>query len=191
MAGENLQERKRISEIYARAFYDLTAQQGMTDIVLEQLNLLDELLRGEPLLYQVFSSTLVTMDERDAILKKLGGSLEPVLQSFLSVMNRRNRLGLLPEVIRAYSKEDFDRKNKIQVSLYTASPVDKNMMDEIVSILREYLLKEPIVSYQVRPELLGGFVAKAGDFLIDGSVRTKIKELQKQLIMRGEDEIQG
>jgi F-type H+-transporting ATPase subunit delta len=191
MAGENLQERKRISEIYARAFYDLTAQQGMTDIVLEQLNLLDELLRGEPLLYQVFSSTLVTMDERDAILKKLGGSLEPVLQSFLSVMNRRNRLGLLPEVIQAYSKEDFDRKNKIQVSLYTASPVDKNMMDEIVSILREYLLKEPIVSYQVRPELLGGFVAKAGDFLIDGSVRTKIKELQKQLIMRGEDEIQG
>jgi F0F1-type ATP synthase delta subunit len=47
------------------------------------------------------------------------------------------------------------------------------------------------MSHQVRPEIIGGFVAKAGDFLIDGSVRTKIKELQKQLIMRGEDEIQS
>jgi F-type H+-transporting ATPase subunit delta len=191
MAGENLQERKRISEIYARAFYDLTAQQGTTDAVLEQLRLLDELLKSEPLLRQVFDSTLVTMEEREKLLKHLDGGLDPVLHSFLSVMNRRNRLGLLPEVIGAYLSEDDVRKNRVNVKLYTASPVDKNMMDEIVDILRDYLLKEPVMSHQVRPEIIGGFVAKAGDFLIDGSVRTKIKELQKQLIMRGEDEIQS
>jgi F-type H+-transporting ATPase subunit delta len=106
-------------------------------------------------------------------------------------MNRRNRLGLLPEVIRAFAEEDDRRKNRVQVALYTATPVDKNMMGEITDILRDYLLKEPMVHHQVRPEILGGFVAQAGDFLIDGSVKTKLSELQKQLIMRGEDEVQG
>ena len=191
MAGENLQERKHISEVYAQAFYSLTVQQGTTDTIREQLTGLGELMQQEPSLQRVFESTLITADERRAFLETLNGSLEPVLQSFLGVMNRRNRLGLLPEVIRAFAEEDDRRKNRVQVALYTATPVDKNMMGEITDILRDYLLKEPMVHHQVRPEILGGFVAQAGDFLIDGSVKTKLSELQKQLIMRGEDEVQG
>jgi F-type H+-transporting ATPase subunit delta len=191
MAGENLQERKRISATYARAFYDLAVEQGDIAPTREQMGQLGELMAAEPDLVRVFESTLISAEDRDAFLEKLNGMLYPSVRSFLGVMNRRNRLGLLPEVVAAFGEEDDSRNNRVRVKLDTATEVDKDLMEQMVGILREYLLKEPIVKHRVRPELLGGFVAQAGDFLIDGSVKTKLAEIQKRLLMRGEDEIQG
>jgi F-type H+-transporting ATPase subunit delta len=191
MAGENLQERRHIAEIYAKAFYELAVDQGAIESASEQMLLWQGLLSAQPELIRVFDSTLVLASDREAILDQLGDLLDPMVRSFFGVMNQRNRLGLIGVVVDAFIEEGNRRNDRVRVLLQTATEVDNATIEHIKSVLQKYLSKEPIVEHRVKPDLLGGFVAQAGDFLIDGSVKTKLVELQKRLLMRGEDEIQS
>ena len=53
------------------------------------------------------------------------------------------------------------------------------------------LRREPVLELTVDPTLLGGLVVRVGDNLFDGSVRTRIDTLRKQLIERSSHEIQS
>jgi F-type H+-transporting ATPase subunit delta len=191
MAGENQQERKRLGATYALALYDLAVQQNVLDSVREELKAWAEILKQEPQLIEVFDSVMVSPADREKLLGELGGAMHPVVRSFLSVMNRRRRLGLLPQVIAAFAKEDDRRNNRVNVKLSTAVTIDGHLMEEITATLRKYLKKEPIIEHQIKPNMVGGFIAQAGDLLIDGSIRTRLVMLNKSLLRRGEDEIQS
>jgi F-type H+-transporting ATPase subunit delta len=191
MAGENRQERKRLGATYALALYDLAVQQNVLDSVREELKAWGEIFKQEPQLIEVFDSVMVSPADREKLLGELGVGMHPVVLSFLSIMNRRGRLGMLPQVIVAFAKEDDRRCNRVNVKLSTAVSIDAHLMEEITAALRTYLKKEPIIEQQIKPELLGGFIAQAGDLLIDGSIRTRLVMLNKSLLRRGEDEIQS
>lgn len=191
MAGENLQQKKHIAAIYARAIYNLGVEQGNIDEILEQLKFLGSLLTEIPALGKIFESVAISADARSQILQTINGDLSPVVRSFLEVLNRRGRLGLLFDVIRAIQCEDDKRNKRINVKLFTATAMDRQLMEQVMQVLRAYLLAEPMITHQVQPELIGGFVVQAGDFLIDGSIKSRLSMLQKQLLMRGEDEIQN
>jgi F-type H+-transporting ATPase subunit delta len=191
MAGENRQEKNRVAAVYAKAVYDLAVEQGNIAAVLEQMGVLNQLLAAVPELERVFESVSLSAEIREKVLETVCGEILPDVRSFLEIMNRRNRLGLLPEVIRAMFKEDDKRNHRVNVKLCTATAIDAQLMEQIVQVLRAYLLAEPMITHQIQPELIGGFVAQAGDFLIDGSIKSKLSMLQKRLLMRGEDEIQS
>ncbi len=191
MAGENRQERKRLGTIYALALYELAAQENAVDPVREQLKVWDAIIKQEPQLIEVFDSVMVSPADREKLLNELGADMHPVVRSFLSVMNRRGRLGILPQVIVAFAKEDDRRNKRINVKLSTAVSIDGHLMEDITAALRKFLRKEPIIEHRIKPEMLGGFIAQAGDLMIDGSIKTRLVMLNKSLLRRGEDEIQS
>ncbi len=191
MAGENLQERRRLAATYALALYDLAVEKGLLEMFRSELAGWKTVLEQTPQLQAFFDSVLITEDERENFLERLGTNINPVLMSFLGVLNHRHRLGLLPEVIRAFGVEDDRRTNRIPVKLCTAVDVDSSLMDEIVARLRTFLKGEPMIEHQVDPGIIGGFIAKAGDMLIDASDVSRLSNMKKSLMKRGEDEIQS
>jgi F-type H+-transporting ATPase subunit delta len=191
MAGENQQERKRLGRTYALALYEMASEQKVLDDVRDQLKGWAEIFSQIPDLLEVFNSVMVTVGEREKLLDELGAGFHPVIMTFLKVMNRRGRLGILPQVFTAFAKEDDRRNNRIKVKLTTAVTIDAHLTEEITAALRKYLKKEPVLESCIRPEVLGGFIAQAGDLLIDGSIRTRMVMLNKSLLRRGEDEIQS
>jgi len=191
MAGENQQEKKRLGAMYALALYELATEQGSLETVLGELQAWKTLLQQEPKLIDLFESVVIPTDERERMLQSFGQGLSPVMANFLSVLNRRGRLGVLPEIIEAFSQEDDRRNNRVRVKVSTAVSVDGHLMDDLKRVLKKYLKGEPMIEHQVRPEILGGFIAHAGDLLIDGSVKTRLKAMEKSLLIRGEDEIQS
>ena len=191
MAGENLQERRKLAKTYALAMYDLAAEQGVLDAVRDQWKIWIDLLRQDPALILFFDSVVVTAEDRQRFLDQVDENFHPLLVKFLSVMNRRNRLGILPEMMDAFRDEDDLRNQRIRVKLTTAVPIDPALTQEIRQWLQKYLGKEPILEPRVKPDILGGFIALADDVLIDGSIKTRLATLQKNLLRRGEDEIQS
>ncbi len=191
MAGENRQEKKALGATYATAMYDLASEQGVLETVRDELYAWREILKREPKLSELFDSPLIPAEDREKLLRDLGQGSHPLVMNFLNTLNARGRLGILSEVIQAFSEEDDRRNNRVRVKVTTAVAVDGHLMDDLRKILRKYLNQEPIMEQRVDPEIIGGFIAHAGDLLIDGSVRTRIKALEAKLLTRGEDEIQS
>ena len=63
----------------------------------------------------------------------------------------------------------------------TAVPLEANHRDRLVLYLRDLVGKEIELTTAVDPSILAGLVARVGDRLIDGSIRTKLQDLKKSL----------
>jgi len=191
MAVKGRQERFGIAASYAKAVYELAAEQGREDQVRLQMEHLAGTLKSRPALSRFFASPVVTTVQHQDLLDQLAGQMDDLVRGVLAVMNRRKRLGLVEELVSAFFAEYDRQRSRIPTRVTTAVPVDEDQKVRIRDTLAVYLEGNPIIDYQVDRSIIGGFVARAGDVLIDGSVRAQLARITNALIARGEDEVQG
>ena len=69
--------------------------------------------------------------------------------------------------------------------MITALPLDEREKEAISNRLGKIAERKVAVDSQVDPSIIGGFIARIGDTLIDGSVHQKLETLKKNLIEVG------
>lgn len=191
MAAEDRHDRLRIAASYAQALYDLAVEKGRLDSVRSQVESVQSALAANPVLTQFFESPTVDARRRQRLVDQLAEQLDPLIVGMLTVMNRRNRLGVLGELAEAFAAEDDRRLGRVPTQVTTATAIDADQLAEIRRVVGKHIGAEPVIEHRVDPSILGGFVAQAGDTLIDSSVTTQLATAKEQFIVRGEDEIQS
>ena len=121
---------------------------------------------------------------RDAKVKALDavtvGKTSETFSSFLQVLLHRARLWVLPETADAYRKILDRRLGRVPVVLTTAAPVTDADLEAWRARLHAALGKEPVLTHEVKPALIGGAVLRVGDTVADGSVRRRLVELRSR-----------
>jgi F-type H+-transporting ATPase subunit delta len=72
-----------------------------------------------------------------------------------------------------------------QAEVTTAVPLDENDMTKLTERLGAVVGKEVVVKAEVDPEILGGIIARIGGKLLDGSTRSKLAALKRELVGTG------
>lgn len=101
--------------------------------------------------------------------------------NFIRVLAGNGRLGLLPEIAALFEVQRRDAEGTIQADLVTAFPATEEQQAGIVESLRKRLGREIELTCSVDRDLLGGAIIRAGDMVIDGSVRGKLESLGSAL----------
>jgi F-type H+-transporting ATPase subunit delta len=184
---------QRIAHTYALALLDAAEQQNQAREVLDEFDaLIGAVFQGNPELEKFLSSMAVGRDAKGAVLRDtFSGRANQTFTNFLLVVNDHDRLDLLRSILAAYRAEFERRTNKVRVLVRSAVPLPDDQRERLLSELREVLHREPVLETTVDPALLGGLEVRVGDFLFDGSVRTRIDTVKKQLIERSSHEIQS
>jgi len=113
----------------------------------------------------------------DLCEEKLDGEGENLVR--LLVANRRLTLvNLISEQFEQFRAED---EGYIVADVSTAYPLDDAEIDQITTVLQQTLEKQPRLNVQIDETLIGGVLIKAGDRVIDASVRGQIQRLAKRL----------
>jgi len=183
---------ERLARVYAEAALDAAGGPAEQDALMAELeslrtDVLDRQLRtGE-----LFSSQLISKDEKVAMLDRVfGGRVSPLLLTFLKVLNKHGRLGMIRDVISATRKLWQTRSGRLPVNLETANPLTPELEKEILSTFAKVLGADPIISASINPDLIAGFVIRVGDRVYDGSVRTRLEAMRKGMIARATEAIQ-
>ena len=79
----------------------------------------------------------------------------------------------------------------MQVRVRSAVPLADDQRERLTGELRETFGKEPVLHASVEPDLLGGLVVQVDDWVYDGSIRTRLDILRKQLVERSSHAIQS
>ncbi len=182
---------RRIANSYAQALYEVALARQQVYQVKEELTILCELLKKEPDLLTIFNAPSITIEQCKLFVDQISEGFSDTVIAFLDVLNRRRRLGLIPEIAEVFVEIDNERNNRLETAFYTVEEVDKFLKEEIESVLNDFFKKELLMEYKTSPELLGGFVVRAGDLMIDASVRSRLQEIKTDLLRRGRDEIQS
>lgn len=116
-----------------------------------------------------------------AALRRVLPEPEPLVLNLVGLLLKNGLLSDMPEIEEAY-RELVDRHQGIErATVLTAVPVNQETIDQIHTRLQEITGKTLIVQPEVSPSILGGFMARVGDRLIDGSLRSRLEELGEKI----------
>ncbi len=113
----------------------------------------------------------------DLFVEICGSGLDTEGANLIHVLADNRRLALLPEIAAVYETYRAEAESTMEAEMITAYPVDDAMRDSIAKALAARLGREVHLSATVDKNLLGGAVIRAGDLVIDGSVRGKLDKL--------------
>ncbi len=175
-----------VAEVYAQALYELAEASGQIEAYQAEL---DELVRAEqadPGYAAFMASGALSTDKREAGLEKIfRGRLSDDVLNTLLVMNRHERFGLTAALARAFELRREEASGEIEVTAISAVPLDASQQAEVAATARQLSGREPLVTYLVDAEMLGGLVLEIGDMRYDNSVRRHLRGVRQGLTERG------
>jgi F-type H+-transporting ATPase subunit delta len=115
----------------------------------------------------------------DLYLDLLKPQLDSERTNFLRVLAENFRLNVLPQIAQLFGEARTEAEKKITVTVTSATPLDKSYEAKLVKALTKRLEREVDLQTEVDESLLGGVVVRAGDIVIDGSIRGKLLRLNE------------
>jgi F-type H+-transporting ATPase subunit delta len=103
------------------------------------------------------------------------------LRALLAVLAENKRLALLPEIATQFAVARDALEQTLDVEVVLAQPADEATLERLKAALQARFKKEIAISHRIDPTLLGGALIRAGDTLIDGSVRGRLGRLADAL----------
>jgi F-type H+-transporting ATPase subunit delta len=102
--------------------------------------------------------------------------------NFLKLLLEYGRISVLPEIAEHFEVLKAKVENVVDVVITSASVIGKKQKNAISKALRERLGRDVNIETEIDENLIGGAVIKAGDVVIDGSLRSRLQGLATVLI---------
>jgi F-type H+-transporting ATPase subunit delta len=178
-------ENLTLARPYAKAAFELAKAKGALQGWSKALAALAGLSTDADV-QEMFGSPQATPALRAAVLGELcaksGQALDPLQVNFTKLLADNRRLPLLPEIAAEYELLRAEAENVLEVELRAASPVDAAAQAHISEALHKKLGRRITLKYVEDKSLIGGAVIRAGDLVIDGSIRGKLGRLSAALM---------
>ena len=171
---------KASAKRYAQAVFSLASESDQLDQWAEYLRTIAEALENEELL-NFLQHAKIPLHRKVQTIEQAFPQLAPVARNLLCVLVSRGLVELVPEVESAFQRLLLEARGIEEVEVITAVPMTDPQRERTMRLLKELRSKEVLLDSQVDSSILGGLVIRVGDKLIDGSTRTRLRSLGKQL----------
>jgi F-type H+-transporting ATPase subunit delta len=184
---------RRLARVYAESLLNAAEQNNVADQMLSELHELTTYIAGrEPFVQAFFLSGVIGKERRETALKAaFEGRCHPLLMNFLLVLNDHDRLMLFRIIDQEIRHLADLRRRHFRVLVQSAVPLAEDQKQRLENDFRKAFRLEPILEQKIEPNLLGGMIIRVGDWVFDGSVRTQLVNLRKQMREMSSHEIQS
>jgi len=176
---------------YARAAFDVAKASDAVGAWSDALNLAGRLLAEREALRFLRSPQL---DDRERLGYVIGlvtaaGGKGGVFagddergNNFLKLLIEYDRLGVMPEIAERFDALKADLENTVDVTVTSAVPLSDAQREQIAKALKSRLGRDVRLESETDESLIGGAVIRAGDVVIDGSLRARLEGLANALV---------
>ncbi len=171
-----------IARRYAEAIFGLALKQNTLDRTLEDMQGLAQLFSKHTLAYLLREPKVPAQRKEKALRDALGTKVLPTSLNLALLIVQRGLVDLMPNIAKELERMALDHKNQARAEVTTAAPMDEKQQTLVKQALESKTGKTILLQTKVRPEILGGVVARVGDQVIDGSVQQRLQALKRQLL---------
>ncbi len=178
---------------YAEALLAAARKQNQVDTVVGELEeFLRDVFDGQPQVAELLTSPAVGAEQKDRLLVGMTeGRATPTLIQFLRVVNRNDRLALLPTIGREAAAIRDRMLNRRPVMVRSAEALTGEQLTELSRKIAHLIGGEPVIQVVVDPSLIGGLIIQAGDEVYDLSVRSRLQQMRRRIVEEKVHEIRG
>ncbi len=165
---------------YAQAMFELAQEQQQADAWQADLQSM-ALAAGDKAVLDVLENPAVSRQQKDDMLARATRDVSPMVMNLIGLLVSRGTIRLLSEISNEFDRLLDESRGIASGSVITAVPIDekeqKKLNVEIGGLMKKTVELEPAVD----PDILGGMVVRVGGKLLDGSTRSKLAALKRQL----------
>lgn len=174
-------EKTTIARPYATAVFELASETDRLGEWSETLNLLQQVIANEHMQPVLDSPKLDAGALADLVIDICGERLDEQGQNLIRILTRAGRLALTPQVYQLYEQKRLAAENIIEVDVHSAYELDQSGQDRIAAAMSRRLGKKVTISSRTDESLIGGVIVRAGDSVIDASVRGRLEQLAREI----------
>ncbi len=173
-----------VARRYAKALLTLGKDDGKYKEYGEALRGFSHLLEREPELKDALLNPVHGREDRHKLLLRIIELLQmpPMVGNLLQLLFDKHRLAALPGVAQSYQElvDELEKvsRAKVKAAIYLEDAVQEQLRRTLEKITGTTV----VMDVEEDPAILGGIVAKVGDLVLDGSVRTQLQTLRESLI---------
>jgi F-type H+-transporting ATPase subunit delta len=169
---------------HAQAVFQLALESDSIDRWRSELTRLAETL-AEPELAAILENPKLHADEKMELIRNCLPGLTQQALNLAFFLVARQRLGIVGQILAAYEIMADAKEGLEHARVVTAVPLDQKETQSLMDRLAKITGKRIVLDTDVDPDIIGGFVARIGDKLIDGSTKARLRALKRGLA-RGE-----
>ena len=175
-------EKTTIARPYAQAVFELAEETSSIGEWSDALSLLGKITGDEQMRLLVNNPKVSHEQLQDLVIGIGGDAFSQAFRNFVKVLVSASRLQYAPQVAELFAAMRDDAEGTIDVEVSAAFELDQTQQDNIARGISERLGKKVKISSKIDESLIGGAVIRAGDSVIDASLRGRLNELANDLI---------
>ena len=162
---------------YARAVYTLATETSTVDDWSEALALMAA-VAADPAMQGVLDKPQLSKQQKgELLLRVLSDKLNQQQQNLVRLMAENGRLRALPEVADQFEIYRAEAEGKVDAEVISAFALTSEQERAITEMLKSKLGRDVSITTSIDESLIGGVVIKAGDTIIDGSMKSQLESL--------------
>jgi len=172
------------SKSYAIALYELSKENSELDKVEYDIKSLNELLNASSNFKEMILSPTITKEDKKNVIFLIAdkNNFSKILKNFLGFIAVKNRLFFLDKIINSFLNLVSNNKGELKAKLVSSKKLSIEDKKKIQSKLSKDFKSVLNINYEYDPNLIAGLIIQVGSVMIDTSIKTKLKKLEKNMI---------
>ena len=172
-------ERITTARPYAKALFSLAHKANTLDATSTGLQRAATVV-VDPQVHDLLGHPRVTPAQLAELVNGIAG-LDEDGRNFVALLAQNRRLGFLPEIAALFEQMKAEVENAVDVEVVAATNLTADQESRYAAALQKKLGRQVRLHTSVDGSLLGGAVLKAGDLVIDGSLKGRLERLATEL----------
>ncbi len=174
-------ELSTLARPYAKAAFEYARDKDALAQWSEQLATAAAVASAEGMDAVLDNPSLTDEQQADTLNEVCGDATGPGVKNFVTILSTNKRLSLLPEISAQFELLKANLEKSVDVEVVSAFDLDDATASRLAEVLGRKLEREVKVSTSTDAGLLGGVLIRAGDLVIDGSVRGRLNKLAEAM----------
>ena len=172
------------SERYSRALFEVAKEASDLEKVEADIKGFKSLLENSPELENFFSNPTQSIHNQNNVnnllFEKL--SFSKNLKNFFSILIEKRRIFFVSKIIDSFLKLCSRKRGEVKASLISSKELSDSDLESISKDLSSSMGSIIKFDYKIDKELIGGLKLQLGSFMIDTSIKNKLKKFEQQMI---------
>ena len=172
------------SKSYALALYELAKENSELNKVEEGIKGLKTLLNESSDFNEMVLNPIIKKEKKNQIVIEMADRYNfcRTLKKFMSFLTIKNRLFFLNQIIESFLNFVSSNKGELKAKLFSSKELTKTELEKIRTELSKDFKSALNIDYKYDPDLIGGIIIQVGSVMVDTSIKTKLKKLEKNMI---------
>lgn len=174
-------ELSTLARPYAKAAFQAAVDAGDLQAWSTMLAVASQVAEQDQVEEVLSNPGLTGAQQAQTFIDVCGDTLNASAQNLVSVLAENKRISLLPQIFEQFEHLKAELEKAVDVEIISAFEVTDDTKQKLTQALKAKLDKDVRVTTTVDSTLVGGAIIRAGDLVIDGTLKGKLAKLAEAM----------